>query len=52
MENIKCGSLKYMAPELLKGFTQSTTKIDIWSLGLMLHGMVFGFLPFNGDDKQ
>ena len=40
-----------MAPEILKGHYQSTPKIDIWSLGLMLHGLVFGFLPFNSPDK-
>lgn len=52
MENINCGSLKYMAPEILKGQYQSTPKIDIWSLGLMLHGLVLGFLPFNSPDKK
>ena len=31
---------------------QSTPKIDIWSLGLMLHGLRFGFLPFNSRDRQ
>lgn len=51
MENINCGSLRYMAPELLKGNYQSTPKIDIWSLGLMLHAMIFGFLPFNKPDR-
>lgn len=52
MENINCGSLKYMAPEILKGHYQSTPKIDIWSLGLMLHGLALGFLPFNNPDKK
>ena len=52
MENINCGSLKFMAPEILKGHYQSTPIIDIWSLGLMLHGLVFGFLPFNSPDKK
>lgn len=52
MENINCGSLRYMAPELLQGHYQSTPKIDIWSLGLMLHAMIFGFLPFNKPDRQ
>ena len=46
MENVNCGSLKYMAPELISGDMRSTPKIDVWSLGLMLHGLVFGFLPF------
>lgn len=51
MENIACGSLKYMAPELLVGKTESTPKIDVWSIGLMLHAMVIGWLPFNQKDK-
>jgi len=47
MESINCGSLKFMAPELLKGNCQSSPRIDIWSLGLMLHAMVIGWLPFS-----
>lgn len=52
MENVNCGSVKYMAPELLKGDMRSTPKIDVWALGLMLHGFVFGFLPFSHHDVQ
>lgn len=51
LEKVNCGSLAYMAPELLVGHTQSTPKIDIWSLGLMLHGLVFGFVPFKNRDR-
>ena len=51
MESINCGSLKFMAPELLKGNCQSSPRIDIWSLGLMLHGMIIGWLPFNKQDR-
>ena len=51
-EAVNCGSLRYMAPELLQGHTKSSQKLDIWSLGLMLHGLVFGFLPFNKEEKQ
>jgi serine/threonine protein kinase len=52
MENITCGSLKYMAPELLQGKTESSPKIDIWSIGLMLHAMVIGWLPFCKRDRN
>jgi serine/threonine protein kinase len=52
MENVNCGSMRYMSPELLLGHIGSTPKIDIWSLGLMLHGFRFGFLPFNQRDKK
>ena len=51
-EAINCGSLRYMAPELLQGHTQSTPKLDIWSLGLMLHSLAFGFYPYNKDEKS
>lgn len=51
MENINCGSLKYMAPELLVGQTHSTPKIDIWSIGLMFHALLIGWLPFNKQDR-
>lgn len=51
LEKVNCGSLSYMAPEVLLGHTQSTPKIDIWSLGLMLHGLVFGFVPFKNRDR-
>lgn len=50
-ESINFGSLKYMSPELLKGNYGSSPKIDIWCLGLMLHGLIFGFLPFNKGDR-
>ena len=51
MENVNCGSLKFMAPELVGGDMRSTPKIDVWSLGLMLHGLVFGFLPFRNHNN-
>ena len=51
MENITAGSLAYMAPELLQGKTESSTQIDVWSMGLMLHAMVIGWLPFNKREK-
>ena len=46
-EDIHCGSLRYMAPELLSGNTASSPAIDIWSLGLLLHAMVVGWFPFH-----
>lgn len=41
-----------MAPEVLIGFNESTPKIDIWSLGIILHGLVLGFLPFDGRTRD
>ena len=41
-----CGSPAYAPPELFQG-RQYTAKCDIWSLGILLFGMVAGYLPFN-----
>lgn len=51
-EKVQAGSLKYMAPELLKGNTESSAAIDVWSLGIILHGLVLGFLPFRSSNKD
>lgn len=42
----RCGSLAYMAPEILlnKGYTEM---VDIWSLGVMMYRIVLGTLPFD-----
>ena len=41
-----------MPPEVLIGFNESTPKIDIWGLGIILHGLVLGFLPFRSSNKD
>ncbi len=51
-EKSNAGSLKYMSPEVLIGHTSSSPKIDVWSLGLILHGLVIGHLPFSSSNKD
>lgn len=51
-EKSNVGSLKYMSPEVLIGHNESTPKIDVWSLGCLLYGMITGSLPFQSSDKD
>ena len=48
MASTMLGSPIYMAPELLKGEIY-TSKADIWSLGVVLFEMLFGFCPFESN---
>ena len=38
-----------MAPEVLKG-EPYTMKADVWSLGVVLYRMIFGFCPFESNN--
>ena len=44
--NTYCGTLDYMAPEILKGSNYSN-KVDIWALGILLYEMTHGYPPFS-----
>lgn len=48
---IPCGSLVYMAPEVLKS-QGYTNKADIWSIGVSFFEVLFGTFPFFGKDKE
>jgi len=51
-EKVEAGSLRYMAPELLHGKFETTPKIDVWSMGVILHALLLGKLPFRQKDKE
>jgi serine/threonine protein kinase len=48
------GTPAYQAPELINGAVRDEAanagKEDVWSLGIMLHRLVFGVVPFLGAD--
>lgn len=41
-----------MPPEVLIGYTESTPKIDVWAIGIMLHALVLGYFPFRSSIKD
>jgi serine/threonine protein kinase len=45
MSDTLCGSPLYMAPEILH-YEKYTNKADLWSVGIILYEMVFGFVPY------
>jgi MAP/microtubule affinity-regulating kinase len=51
-EKVHAGSLKYMSPELLQGQAQSSPAIDVWSLGIILYGLIFGEVPFKSKVRE
>jgi serine/threonine protein kinase len=50
----KCGTLAYMAPEMLTASKKKpySFQVDIWSAGVLLYVLIFGHLPFNGRKKE
>lgn len=45
-----CGTLDYMAPEMLRGLGHSA-KVDVWAIGVLLYEMLHGYPPFNSKDE-
>jgi len=45
-----CGTMEYAAPELLK--QSYTLQCDMWSFGVTVFALLFGYLPFHGQKHQ
>lgn len=49
---IDIGTLRYMAPEVLsKKEKINTSSVDVWACGVMLFCMIYGHLPFVGNNN-
>ncbi|ORZ24529.1 kinase-like domain-containing protein [Absidia repens] len=49
--NTICGTLEYIAPEILMGLDYDYV-VDWWSLGILLYDMLTGSPPFTGQRKK
>eukprot|EP00920_Eleutheroschizon_duboscqi_P041504 GHVT01099698.1.p1 GENE.GHVT01099698.1~~GHVT01099698.1.p1 ORF type:complete len:296 (-),score=57.64 GHVT01099698.1:677-1564(-) len=45
-----CGTLHYLAPELLQG--SYGKEVDIWALGVLMYLMLYGRYPFQGSTRE
>ena len=50
--NTPCGTASYAPPEMHKGEEYYGLLSDVWSAGVVLYAMVFGYLPFCEDDED
>jgi len=47
-----CGTVVYAAPEVLEGKEYHGMLADVWSSGIVLYGMIAGYLPFSDKDDE
>jgi ribosomal protein S6 kinase beta len=47
-----CGTVEFMAPEVLEERNRYGKEVDYWSLGIMLYDMVVGSPPFTGSNRK
>ena len=50
--NQPCGTVVYAAPEVLEGKEYHGMLADVWSSGIVLFGMLSGYLPFCDQDDE
>ena len=52
-ETVKAGTIRFLPPEIVSGKDYaSNTKLDIWSLGIILFRMIEGYYPFGGKNEK
>ena len=44
-----CGTLDYLAPEMIQKSHQHDYRVDVWSVGVLIYELVNGFGPFSNE---
>jgi len=47
-----CGTVEYMAPEILNRSGRHGKEVDWWSFGILAHDMLTGSPPFTGNNRK
>jgi serine/threonine protein kinase len=47
-----CGTVEFMAPEILEERQSYDRTVDYWSLGVMVYDMIIGSPPFTGSNRK
>ena len=48
----RCGTPRYMAPEIFQNKAYESLPADVWALGVILYKIANGFYPFKGSSKR
>jgi len=47
-----CGTVEYMAPEILNRSGRHGKEVDWWSFGILIHDMLTGAPPYTGNNRK
>ena len=47
-----CGTLEYMAPEIVNASMGHNFEVDWWTLGILMYELYYGKTPFIGNSRQ
>lgn len=47
-----CGSMRYVAPEVLRGEGYHPMRTDVWALGIVLYGITTGLSPWKSEGES